>query len=302
MVKVGQLQNSIECVNKIGDDYESASVLILISNELFIQGNLPKADDILQEAIMLLDKITSKTDKIEILSELSTELLFQGKVIESKTIMNDVQFEINELINLNNSRINPDFIIEICINLIKQNNWGLAEITGNYIKMTSRRHDCWKWISNKNIKKVGLLKALFDVNLLESDEARLFYLKGWAENVTVSDATKELIIEALPYFVNDTESIEKLLQQHAFHEVVFNAAPPAKIDRLNSTLNIQWFLDIHNSLPQSPTATRLSTNLDTWLHEIEDEDDQDQIMLWAKQVAKGKITEEEFLLKIKEFK
>ena len=89
------------------------------------------------------------------------------------------------------------------------------------------------------------------------------------------------------------------MQLHALHEVVFNVPPAKKIEQLNSTLNIQWFLDIHNSLPQSQKATRLSTNLDTWLHEIEDEDDQDQITLWAKQVAKSKITEEEFQAKIK---
>jgi hypothetical protein len=300
MVKVGQLQNSIECVQKIGDVYENASALISISSQLFLQGKLLEADKNLQDVFECVPRITDKGNKITLISNLSTEFHLQGKVLEGKSAMDEVQFEINELINLNNSRINPDFIIEICINLIKQNNWGLAEITGNYIKMTSRRHDCWKWISNKNIKKVGFLKALFDVNLLKSDEARLFYLKGWAENVTVSDASTELVTEALPYFVNDTESIEKIMQLHALHEVVFNMPQAKKIEQLNSTLNIQWFLDIHNSLPQSPTATRLSTNLDTWLYEIEDEDDQDQITLWAKQVAKGKITEEEFQAKIKD--
>ena len=68
---------------------------------------------------------------------------------------------------------------------------------------------------------------------------------------------------------------------------------------LNQTLNLQWALDIQSQFPQPQTAKRLSTNLDTWLHEIEDEDDQEQITLWAKQVAKGKITEEEFGFKLK---
>jgi hypothetical protein len=35
-------------------------------------------------------------------------------------------------------------------------------------------------------------------------------------------------------------------------------------------------------------------------HEISDEDDREQIELWAKQVAKGKITEEEFGERAKE--
>jgi hypothetical protein len=65
-------------------------------------------------------------------------------------------------------------------------------------------------------------------------------------------------------------------------------------DRLNRTLNIQWALDIAAQFPKEESSARLSTNLDTWLHKIEDEDDREQIELWAKQVAKGKITEEEF--------
>ena len=43
---------------------------------------------------------------------------------------------------------------------------------------------------------------------------------------------------------------------------------------------------------------RSSSNLNNWLHEILDEDDRDQIELWAKQVAKGKISEAEFKEKL----
>jgi hypothetical protein len=69
--------------------------------------------------------------------------------------------------------------------------------------------------------------------------------------------------------------------------------------RLNRTLNIQWLLDITAQFPGAEAATaRTSTNLVVWLHEITDEDDREQIELWAKQVAKGKITEEEFRGKI----
>lgn len=45
--------------------------------------------------------------------------------------------------------------------------------------------------------------------------------------------------------------------------------------------------------------TSIYDSLDTWLHEIADEDDREQIELWAKQVAKGKITEEEFGERVK---
>jgi hypothetical protein len=56
------------------------------------------------------------------------------------------------------------------------------------------------------------------------------------------------------------------------------------------------------NLPVTAYKRRMSTNLDVWLHEINDEDDRDQIELWAKQVAKGKITEADFGKKIIDFK
>jgi hypothetical protein len=46
--------------------------------------------------------------------------------------------------------------------------------------------------------------------------------------------------------MNDLESINKLLQHHALHEVFFNDVSPEKIERFNRTLNIQWALDIKN--------------------------------------------------------
>ena len=93
---------------------------------------------------------------------------------------------------------------------------------------------------------------------------------------------------------HDSESIEKLLQKHALHEVFFGKTGSEKLQRFNQTLDIQWALDIVAQFLGEANSSRLSTNLGTWLHEIADEDDRDQIELWAKQVAKGKISEEEF--------
>jgi hypothetical protein len=67
---------------------------------------------------------------------------------------------------------------------------------------------------------------------------------------------------------------------------------------INRTLNIQWAIDIAALFPKPVPVSRLSTNLEHWLHEVEDEDDRDQIELWARQVAKGKITEAEFLQQV----
>lgn len=140
--------------------------------------------------------------------------------------------------------------------------------------------------------------ALSGVQEYKSDEARLFYLKGWCENVAVKDVTSECLEAALHLIAGDSESIEALLQKYALQETLLGKPVPALQHRLNRSLNIQWAMDIAAQYPKEQNNVRLSTNLDTWLHEIADEDNRDQITLWAKQVAKGKITEEEFRKKL----
>jgi translation initiation factor 1 (eIF-1/SUI1) len=316
------MQEAIACARATSDDIFLDFMLSDISNELAMQSKV-------EEAFACIQDISYDRYKSEALVTISTVMARHGKVNEAFACIKDISYDryksralatiSTEQVKLGKTDeaesameealayargINDDFdgmaLADISAELAKQGNWTIAERIGMEIPQIADRHNCWKTIAKDCFEQKGWQKALQHINQLKNHESRLFYLKGWADGVMVSDATIELVTEALPYFVNDTESIEKILQQHALHEVVFNAAPQAKIKQLNSTLNIQWFLDIHNSLPQSPTATRLSTNLDAWLHEIEDEDDQDQITLWAKQVAKGKITEEEFRAKIKE--
>ena len=98
---------------------------------------------------------------------------------------------------------------------------------------------------------------------------------------------------------HDSDSIENLLQKHAVHEVFFGKAGREKINRLNRTLNIQWALDIAAQFPKEESNERLSTNLDTWLHEIADEDDRDDIKSWAEKVNDGKMSEDKFSEKVK---
>ena len=65
---------------------------------------------------------------------------------------------------------------------------------------------------------------------------------------------------------------------------------------------IQWALDIIPKFPKEENVVRMSTNLEEWIEKVADEDDREQIGLWAKQVMKGKITEEEFGEKVSNLK
>lgn len=170
-----------------------------------------------------------------------------------------------------------------------------AEIVALEIQQISWRQNCWK-----EIGKTAWELALKGVQTFKSDEARLLYLRGWSKQVAAENVTAECVAVSLPFIIRDSESIENLLQNHALHGIFFSNIGGERINRLNRTLNIQWALDIAAQFPKAKTESRLSTNLESWLHEIADEDDREQIELWAKQVAKGKISEEEFGVRVRE--
>jgi hypothetical protein len=98
------------------------------------------------------------------------------------------------------------------------------------------------------IKEKGLIYALEVIKNLQNEEVRKYYLKGWAENVTINDLSEELLLQALPLLKDDPESIEYLLQTHAISVLFFGEATIDEIQKYNRTLNIQWAMDIKSQL------------------------------------------------------
>ncbi len=162
------------------------------------------------------------------------------------------------------------------------------------ISRRGERQDCWKSMAAALVARDGVASALKQVEHLGIAEAETFYLKGWAKAVPKVEATPACLREALPLLAADANALEDLLQSYAVREAVFGQPAPATLQRLNRSLNIQWLMDITAQFPRPSGPARLSTNLDGWLHTVSDEDDRAQIELWARQVAKGKMTEEEF--------
>ena len=190
-------------------------------------------------------------------------------------------------------------LTEISAELAKQGDWQLAESTGMKITQLAERQACWKTIAHNTCKEMDWGKALQQANQFKSDEAQLFYLKGWAEAVSQQEADTVCVQASLSQLVYDSESIETLLQKHAGNELFFANAHKEKINRQNKTLNIQWMIDVKSQFPKHESSARLSSNLDTWLHEIADEDDRDDIKSWAEKVKDGKMLEEKFSEKVK---
>ena len=154
--------------------------------------------------------------------------------------------------------------------------------------------------SKKHPKFEGWQKALDRINEFKSNEAQVFFIKGWADGLNRQDADANCVRNSLSYLAHDAESIETLLYKHALNEIFFGNNEKSNLSRLKNSLNIQWALDIAAQFTQNQENKSLYHNLDSWLYKIKDEDDREQIELWSRQVAKGKITEDEFVARIRE--
>jgi hypothetical protein len=138
------------------------------------------------------------------------------------------------------------------------------------------------------------------INLLSEDIAKKNYLLGIALNMTPFDCDITFLFKYFSMADVDTICIEQALQLYFLNDFIFNTPSIEMINRFNKTLNIQWALDIISKFSKDESLVRSSSNLTDWIKQIQDEDDRDQISLWAKKVAKGKISESEFEEKIKD--
>jgi hypothetical protein len=266
------------------------------SKELAIQGYTEKAAKPMAEALKFSLVISDKSNKSIALKEISSELAKRGKIKKAASVM---QKALACARGISDESKRSSALKEISSEIAKQGNWQLAEQVGLEIPLFAERHDCWKEMALKIKEQYGWQTALDKAQKLQNQEARLFYLKGWVANLSANETNIICLKQAMPNLASDIQSIENLLQKYALHEIMFCVPTQQLLQRLNKSLNVQWAIDIAAKFPKVSDNYRLSTNLDEWLQEIEDEDDRDQIKLWAKQVLKGKITEQQFEMKLK---
>ena len=314
LAKQGHFARSLENSEIITREDIRVEAMCAISSELSNHQKFEKSQSILNDASQLAKGISDENFKARALIFIAAELNNQGRIAEKVLLINaaleckllegyiyrEILVKITKLGHfeeaISYAHLLRDYVAlsSISVELAKQGNLDLSESIGLEIIQLAERHNCWKTIAQNGYIEMGWQKSLQQNTQFKSDEARLYYLKGWANAVSECDTDSDCMQEASIHLAHDSESLENLLQKHALHEVFFGKSGPEKINRLNQTVDIQWALDIVAQFPKEESSSRLSTNLETWLHEIADEDDRDQIELWAKQVAKGKITEEEF--------
>jgi hypothetical protein len=290
LVKQGNISYALETGREISGECEKSSTLGDISIGLAKQGKIG-------EALELARGISTKSYKRSALTGISSELAQQGKARESEEVILEA---LETARGIRDKIYHSSALGAISTELAKQGNLTLAEEIGLEIQSAANRHECWSDIASVMFKSKGTIDSLSLGQSFSSEEARLFYQRGWSQALNSQDASQEVLQTALPQMSSDPISIENLLQSHALHCTFFAQTEYKKLQRLNRSLNIQWALEIADKFPKSEESQRLSTNLEDWIEEIPDEDDRDQVRLWAKQVAKARMTEAAFSEKVSE--
>ncbi|MFD3393417.1 NACHT domain-containing protein [Aquirufa sp. OSTEICH-129V] len=331
LTKIGKVDEAVVVINEaiefayeIVDELQKIQALKDISTELNNLGEFDESTLIMDKALEFTNSLNSVRRMSQAFVEISEELVKQGKTETAlefvRQISDDwrktrglisISIELNKsgdqneaykIIqeSLENSRaigseINKSNLIkDISIELAKRGNWHLALEIGSEISQIAMRQSCWKEMAESIKKHSDWQNSLKLVDKLQNEEARLFYLKGWSESLSPFETDNSCFKEAVSVLMNDSQSVENLLQAYALNQLMFGRPTKEQVKRLNKTLNLQWAIDIVKKFPKEVEDGRFSHNLEDWIHEIVDEDERDQIELWARQVLKGKISEEDF--------
>jgi predicted phage gp36 major capsid-like protein len=234
LAKQGKVAKSLDCARGISLESDKSNALADISTELAKQGKIA-------EAIDCARGISDEYYKSISLTDISTELAKQGKITESDSLMQEA-LEYARSISDESDKSNA--LADISTELAKQGYWNLAESIGMEITQLNSRYSCWQILAHNANKDLGWQKSLAQVNEFENDEVRLFYLKGWADATDLLKVDEACVKSGLIQLVDDSKSLEILLQKHALHQAFFGGASKQKLNRLNSTLNFQWALDL----------------------------------------------------------
>jgi len=222
----------------------SAPYIAGISTELALQGKIEEANSLMKEALDGARELSDESKKCDVLKDIASEHTKQGKFEEAGALLLE---SLTVAWGLKEDFERFSALQLISIELARQGNRSLSEEVGLSIPLINLRYKCWRIIAENNYNKIGCENALMEVNYFQNIEIRANYLKGLADSIRLLDATKEFIINSRRYFLNDINSIDKILRQHALHESFFTEVSSERKLRLNRTFNIQWASRIKSS-------------------------------------------------------
>ena len=236
--KLGLIEKSLAIARGITDESNKSSALKVIAVEMIKFDQIETSSTVMQESLAIARGLNNVRNKSSVLKGIAVELSIQGQSEEALFIARGLSDEIEK----------SSALKEIAIELVKRGNWSLAEKIIMEIPLIAERYSCWKGIVSSINNEIGRQKGLERMNKFQYQESKIFYVKGWSEELPFIEINDECFQHALPHLLSDPDSIAKVLQKYALRSVAFKNLLPNKLNRLNRTLDIQWAIDIKKSL------------------------------------------------------
>jgi hypothetical protein len=253
--------------------------------------------DLIKDALNLCNEISDYLIKTECLLEITRiNLAKDNKEIASKTL----NAAIENAGKIEDERsIKSNTFLDIAGELILQGRTEEAIKIAESIGVRRIRANCFFDIGSMFRKTNSLKKGLELMASISKEEDALYFNYGICRNLEAKDSSAENILDLLVLAAEDQYALMYLLHYHAAYSVFCSDTPKDKIHKLNQTLNINWMLELTKNLDKE-RKTKTSMNVGDWINEIEDEDDREEILLNVRKVSKGKITEEDFSMLLRE--
>jgi hypothetical protein len=245
MAMRGRFEEALICARSISDVNWKCSSLGAISSLMAEQIQFDSSILVMQEALQIARDIADDSEKSSAIKDLSNELYKQGKLNEATSIMHE---SINCAAGIIDESDKSTVLKDISIVIAENGDLEFAEQVSERISVIAERHSGWKTIAEASFKKSGWKNAIQQLYKLQNVETKAQYFNGLVNSILATDCNKELILNARNFCLNDINLMGKLLRQFALHELFFNNAPVNITERLNRTFDIQWAMDIKNSL------------------------------------------------------
>ena len=281
------IKQAIDCIEFMSDDYK-IKAYASISTNYYLKEKIENAREFMQKTINLGLSISNDHKKSIALKVISLNFAYQGEILNALAYA-----EKNNI-----DRFKNEAFSSIALILASNGNYQFSFEISKKIFRGITKLEFWMKLAENDIKLNDWRFCKRQLKILPNDEAKTFYKKGIVEALLISEATEEIVFEILNHIKEDAFSIEILICKHALYSILFTNPEKDQFNKFNNSLNLQWALDIKAKFNKEDII-KSSDNLDEWINDISDEDDKEQVLLWAKQVSKGKISEQDFLNHIK---
>ena len=269
---------AIEIANRIKDDSQRYNTLILVSTIIFRQGKESDSEDLMLDILPLCRNLPDLQEKITSILSISSEFAKQMKIVESDATMQeaiDYSFDIldeeeRDLVfkqlcyelakqdkyeqallycqNISNEYEKENTKILISIELAEQGNIEASEKVCHQILQINDRQRSWKSIAEKAYEKNGYINSVSFYNKFMDQEARFYIRQNIIHLLDISTINPQVLLHEIKSQSKDLSSLEYLLQLDALSNLFFGELQQEKLVRYNSVLNIQWAINIKNSM------------------------------------------------------